>query len=408
VRSQLECWTERKLGLKKLVMERFEIEPVFRSALPDVAGFLHRYRSNEAADAPVKHPPDQQSSSPRQAVPENALSIERRLQWLLLENPVAADDVSFGHCLRDPMGVIRGLNLSFPAAFLAGNHRLLGLCSGSFFVEPAARSLGFFLFKRYLGSPGYSFYFASTCNANSSEIWRKIGGCAVPHSDTEYILPLRLDVVMPAFVANRTSSEVLSSVARICGQGVNPLLRFLTRPSAQLAIEPCRDWQKLSDLARRHRSEEHITSDRSAAFLQWRYGPTSPLHPCGVYLLRDKHGNEGWFALGDLTRGDLNTGEQHQFREAVLLDAIWPRQEMNYSEIFREILRAASASADAIFFRWQPGLDAREYSRWVIPHRLPAPRAFVTTPRGAPHLALDSLDYDDSDYIAWRFQWTAG
>ena len=373
-------------------MTRFELQPLVRSALRDVAAFLHRWRSSEAEGSPVQKP-----------VRETVLRIERRLRWLLIDNPVATTDSTLGYCLRDGPGVIRGLNLCFPVAFVSADKRLLGLCSGSFFVDPPARSLGFYLFKKYLSTPGYSFYFASTCNTSSSELWRRIGGRPVPNSETEYILPLRLDVVIPEFVAARTSSEVAARIARICGRSANPILRLLTRSSAKLAIEPCQDWEKLSELSRRHRPPDYITSDRSPALLQWRYGPGSPLYPCGVYLFRDELGNEGWFSLGDLPHG-----EGRQFRESVLLDAIWPREQMSFKRIFREILRVTAASADAIIFRWQPGLDYSKYSRCVIPHKLGAPRAFVCVPKGAPRFPLDSLDYDDSDYVAWRFQWTGG
>jgi hypothetical protein len=365
---------------EKEEMERFEIQPVLSSALPDVADFLHRWRSNEGVDSPIQN-------------------MERRLRWLLVENPAATEGSPLGYCLRDRSGVIRGLNLSFPSAFLAGNQRILGLCSGSFFVEPPARSMGFYLFKKYLGSPGYSFFYATTCNTSSAPLWQRLGGSAVPTSETEYILPLRLDVMMPAFVATRTSSEIASGIARLGGRCANPVLRLLTRPSAQLTIEPCQDWEKLSELFRRHRSASYMTSDRSAEFLQWRYGPASPLYPCGVYLFRDPQGNEGWFSLANLIRKGV--------RGCSLLDAIWPREQMSFSGIFQEALRLASTEADAIFFRRQPGLEYREYSRWVLRHRLAAPRAFVLTPKGELPMPLDSLDYDDSDYIAWKSSWTS-
>ena len=364
-------------------MTRFELQPVVRSALPDVAAFLHRWRGSEA-----------------DGLPEPVPVIERRLRWLLVDNPVVTADSTIGYCLRDGLGVIKGLNLCFPVAFLSAGKRPLGLCSGSFFVEPAARSMGFYLFKKYLSVPGYSFYFASTCNTSSSQLWRSMGGRPVPNSETEYVLPLRLDVVMPALVAARTSNQVAAGMARIGGRSANPILRLLTRSAAKLAIEPCRDWEKLSELFRRHRSPDYITSDRSPALLEWRYGPGSPAYPCCVYLFRDELGNEGWFALGELTHG-----EGAELREAVLLDAIWPRERMSFKRIFREIVRVASASADTIIFRWQPGLDYSKYSRCTIPKKLGAPRAFVSVPKGAPHISLNTLDYDDSDYIAWRFQW---
>lgn len=371
-------------------MERFEIQPVLGPALPDVADFLHRWRNNQGVNAGVQNA--------RQRAPKSALSIERRLRWLLVENPLATEGNTLGNCLRDRMGMIRGLNFCFPSAFLAGEQRLYGLCSGSFFVEPPARSMGFFLFKKYLSTPGYSFYFAATCNAKSEPLWRNLGGRAVPNSETEYILPLRLDVMIPAFVATRTSSEVASGIARIAGRCANPVLRFLARPSAHLTIEPCQDWEKLSELFRRHRSADSITTDRSPEFLQWRYGPASPLYPCDIYLFRDQQGNEGWFSLGNLIRRGV--------RGCFLLDAIWPKEKMSFRGIFHEIVRLASTRADAVFFRRQPGIQYREYSRWVLPHKLAAPRAFVLTPKGAPAIPLDSLDYDDSDYVAWRSHWS--
>lgn len=242
-------------------MTRFELQPVVRSTLPEVAAFMHRWPS-EAAGPPAYSPPL-----------ETALSIERRLKWLLIGNPCATTDATLGYCLRDSLGVIRGINLFFPTPFVCADKRLPGLCSGSFFVEPRARSMGFYLFKRYLRTPGYAFYFSTTCNAASSVLWKGIGGQPVPHSETEYVFPLRLDVVIPAFVARRTSSQVAAGMARICGRSANPILRFLTRPSPKLAVEPCQDWEKLSELFRRHRPPEHITSDRSAALLEWRYGP---------------------------------------------------------------------------------------------------------------------------------------
>src|SRR5207248_1258957 len=104
-----------------------------------------------------------------------------------------------------------------------------------------------------------------------------------------------------------------------------------------------------------------------------------PSHPCGVYLFRDEVGNEGWFSLGHLTRG-----ERGQLRVSVLLDAVWPRKRMSYESILQEIPRMAAAGADAICFRWQPGLDHGKAGRCVIQRKLEAPRAFVSVPKGAP------------------------
>lgn len=360
-------------------MAHFEIHPVVHSALPDVASFLHQRITGKSKGAPVQ--------------------LERRLRWLLVDNPAATEDTPLGYCLRDDFGAIRGLNLIFPANFLAGGRQLRSLGTGSFFVDAAAKSMGFFLFKKFLNIPGFAFHFASTCNLDSSELWKSVGGCPVPHSDTDYVLPLKMDVMMPAFIASKTNSGAAAELARIFGRATDPILRFLTRPTAGLSIEPCEDWEKLAELARRNRSDKVTTTDRSAAFLKWRYGPASPFYPCQVQLVRDQQGNEGWFALIELTNG-----KQGAFRESSLVEAVWPVDKMNFKDFLGEVLKQAALMSDAVFIRPRPGLDLREYSRWVIPRKLPAPRAFVKTPRGAAHFPLDLFDYDDSDYIAWRFQ----
>ena len=154
-----------------------------------------------------------------------------------------------------------GLLLAFPGGFLVGDQRLLALCSGSFFVRPQARTQGLYLFKRYLSSPGYSFFFATTCNANSGALWRTLGGCAVPDSERGYLLPLRLEAVLPAFLTGRTSSRLAAGIARLVGRGADPVLKLLGR-RARLTIEPCRDWEKLAALSRRHRCAHLITTVR--------------------------------------------------------------------------------------------------------------------------------------------------
>jgi len=369
------------------VGRRFELQPILQSTLPEVAGFIHRWDGGGV-----------EGSTAQLTAGENMGSIERRLRWLLTENPVASTSHEiWGYCVRDHLGVIRGLDLFYPVAFLCWDKRLLGLCSGTFRVEPPARSLGFYLFKKCLNTPGYSFYFASSCNANSSELWRRIGARPVPRSETEFMVPLRVDAVLAAYVGLKTSSKVAARIARTCGRTANPIFQLLRRGSVKLTVEPCQDWEKLSELSYRHRSPDHVASDRSPALLRWRYGPGSPLHPSNVFLFRDALGNEGWFSLGYLTRG-----QRGQFRASVLLDLVWPRKEITFRDIFQQVLRMVS-NTDAVSFQWQPGLDYRQLGHFLIRRKLKAPLAFVRIPKGGPQIPLDSLDCDPSDFIAWAF-----
>ena len=350
-------------------MKGFEIQPVLDSAVPAVASFIHRWHADRDGSSSIQR-------------------IESRLQWLLMENPLTTDVSHHGFCIRDDSGVIRGLLLSFPGAFLAADQRLLGLCSGSYFVEPQARAMGFFLFKKYLNSFGYSFFFATTCNAASAAIWQKSGACAVPDSETEYILPLKLDVMLPALLAARTSSRLAAGTARTFGRWANPMLHFFAQGSGKLTVERCRDWEKLSALFRRHRSQNLITTERSAQFLQWRYGPGSPNYPSDIYVFRDELGNEGWFSLGKMIRGR----HQVQVRGCVLLDAIWPRGKMNFKDILPAILQLVPSEADAIFFGPRSGIDYGKCSRLIIPRRLEAPTVWVIARKGNARLQVSALD----------------
>ena len=369
----------------------FQIQPVLCSTLPEVAGFLHSW-----------HRSDSNRSSSRILAQESAPDIERRLSWLLIQNPAALRESPLGYCLRDGSGAIRGLNLCFPSLFVAGHKQLAALCSGSFFVEPPARSLGFYLFKKCLRLPGYSFFFSCSCNPSSSEIWKAFGARSVPNSEIEYILPIRLDSLLAAYITDRTASSGAARMARLCGRSVNPILRALRKSSPKLRVQSCHDWEKLSELSARHRAPGFVHPDRAPAVLEWRYGPASPAHPCGVYLLQDASGREGWFSLSRTTRGNRSP-----FPASLLLDAVWPLEKMPAKSVFDTIVRVAAETSDAVSFRGQPGLAARQYGAGVIPRKLAAPRAFFSVPKGAPPLPLGSLDYDDSESIAWLFPWRA-
>jgi hypothetical protein len=361
-------------------MERFEIQPVLGSSLAEVAKFIHNWHGERDRDLSIERTDRQ-----------DAETIEGHLRWLLIENPLAAADSQHGFSVCNGSGAMVGLILSFPGAFLAADQRLLGLCSGSFFVQPRARMQGFYLFKRYLSSFGYDFFFGTTCNANSGALWKKLGGCAVPNSETEYVLPLNLEVIFPAFLASKTSSELALEIARMLGRCTNPVLRLLTRKSVALSVEPCRDWEKLSELFRRHRSTCWITTDRSAAFLQWRYRQNSN-RPSTIWLLRDKRGNEGWLSLGSIIRG-----RQGQIQGRVLLDAVWPREKMCFRDILSSVLQLVGCQADAIFFQPRPALDFAECSRWIIPRPLEGPQAFAMGRKGSAPFSVSSLDLVPAD-----------
>jgi hypothetical protein len=182
------------------------------------------------------------------------------------------------------------------------------------------------------------------------------------------------------------------SAARAVGRAVNPVLRLLARKSVDLVVEPCRDWGKLAALFRRHRDAASITTDRSTAYLAWRYGRGAHNGPFDICVFRDQAGHEGWFVLGNVVRG-----RQKQIRGCVLLDAIWPRSHIGFGDMLRAVVQVAEAKADAIFVQPRPRLRDDECSRWMIPCRLESPKVFAVPRRGGAPVTLSALDLVPAD-----------
>jgi hypothetical protein len=343
--------------------KRFEIQPLHADALDDAAAYLARRRP-----------------------PVDGTSWTPHLRWLLVDNPLAASAPDHGLCVRDSAGGIAGLDLAFPAAFRSGDRRLLALASGGYFVEPEARTLGFYLFKRHLQSPGFAFFFATSCNAASGAVWQALGACAAAECEVEYVIPLDLGVVLAASVETRAASTPAVTAARVAGRCASAARAMLSRTS-NLTAEPCRDWDKLAELARRHRAERWITAERSAAYLRWRYGARSPNHDAEICVVRDRRGNEGWFALQPTVRG-----ERTRIRGRLLLDAVWPRDRMSTRDVVTAMARFARREADAIYVRPRPGVDYDACRPWIIRRRREPPPVFAVAARGHAPLTPSSLD----------------
>ena len=70
------------------IHKMFEIQPVLGSAVPAVASFIHRWHADRDGSSSIQR-------------------IERRLQWLLIENPLATNASHHGFCMRDDSGSLR-------------------------------------------------------------------------------------------------------------------------------------------------------------------------------------------------------------------------------------------------------------------------------------------------------------
>jgi hypothetical protein len=355
-------------------MRSFDVRPILDSDLPQLAAFLQRWRANQRDEV---------------APPSITPQIERRLRWLLEENPAVRGTTPHGYCVRDNSGAIRGADVAFPWTFVANGTRLTGYCSGAFFVEPAARTLGTFLFKKYLSVRDVSFFFATTCNAESGPIWKAVGGNAVPNHDREYLFPFRLDVVLKASFKGRF--RPVTGAASHCARVLNPVAQILARRPSGLLVTQSSDWEKLSALFYRQSQPNVLTTDRTASWLEWRYGVRGP-NSAKVYIFRDKRGHEGWFALGQFVRGT-----RAPIRGQILLDAVWPSDSISLGDIFPTILRiAALEGGDALSLQPRAGVDYARCSRLILSWPIP-PRIFVVTRKGQVNLPLSNFDLVPAD-----------
>ena len=355
-------------------LQRFEIRRLLETDVPRAAEYVARWSVSQLSSASQKR----------------ARSTEQKIRWLVCENPLAGDG-PLGYYVQDASGTMMGLVLCFPNAFIGEDSRFVGLCSGSFFVEPAARISGFFLFRKYLASRSRDFFFATTCNTQSGALWDKLGAASVPNSEFEYILPINSGVMLPAFLEGRGLAEGVLKIAEVTGRAIRPFIKPFPRRRSDLSTERCRDWDKLSALWCHHRDPKYLTAERSVRFLRWRYRANSLERSAEVCVFRDRRGNEGWFSLVNTTRG-----RHGQIRGVLVLDAVWPRERIEFNQILGEILdRPRVRSADALFLRPRLGVEYTHCSRLLFRRRLEGPTCYVRA--GLKNVPVSALDLVASD-----------
>ena len=151
--------------------------------------------------------------------------------WLLhrlAHNPVQIQDGTLGHALRAEDGRIAGVNLVSPGSFALNGQILVGLVSGSFFVDRNVRMLGFLLFKRFLAMSGVNFWYATSSNENSGPLWQHVRAEAVPDSDRELILPVDFGVLAEEKLMRRGYPLLAAQLFRSIGV-LSPLFSAFDR-----------------------------------------------------------------------------------------------------------------------------------------------------------------------------------
>ena len=279
--------------------------------------------------------------------------------------------LGIGHGLQDASGKLVGILLMFPASFLAGDRRLRGLCGGAFFVEAASRLQGFMLFRRYLAETDVDFRYATTCNASSGALWMKHGARVVDASRREYMFLLRSGPVVEEVLRRRGMGWLAPALGRIAGGIATPFLRpALASPG--LEVHTCRDWDRLADLADRHRNPQVITAERSPRILEWKYSGSPPHSRNQVLLIQDRRGNEGWVSLGESRRGSAG-----QVRTWTVLDWVSSGNDPFRADMLRAVLGRLSGTCDVIALHGPEWLSRSALTLGARVRQLPCPTTLV-------------------------------
>lgn len=333
-----------------------QIESFNEQNLAEIAAFLRRSIAElTSSDAP---------GSSSGAMSSDASGGGDGCRWLLQEDSVVpASQVPPGEALRNAQGEIVGMLGYVPHYFRLGDRRLLGIGAHNFYVDPAMRMQGFFLFRRYLNHPAADFCYSTSCNDNSGPLWKKCGGMPVIDSHAEDTLICNSGPVMQEIAMRKRVPPRIAALLRLGGPVVDLFLKG-RRSATKLKWEPCSDWERLAEIAERCRPSDLLTPERSARELEIRNranvnGAASAGRASGVFRFWSPAGQEGWFSIREVTRG--LTG---QIRGAVLHDIVWPRDSIGFvPEILPVIAAHLRGRADILSM---PG-----HLRLGLPQRTP-------------------------------------
>ena len=339
-------------------MATFRIDPVHEADLPAIADFL---------ETAARMRPD---ASELELADTSAPAVLRRLRWRLLQNPARRDDLELGQVVRDDSGRVQGVHLLFPSHYRHGARRLLGVCSGYFFVAPEARMQGFFMFRRTLGLKGIDLLFATTCNANSAALWAKVGGQAVPGSEYEYLLPVRFGPVAEEVVLRKGWGKAAATAARMAGTIVSPMMGLGGGGPWRLA--PTDDFAHLAAIAEENRDPAILAADRSAPYLRWRFADTPQASSTDLLVFSTASGRSGWVAARRWTRG-----RRGQIRALLILDAVAPSDGFDPSSLYASLVDHYAGRIDLISAQGDPRFWGMGQVRRLHARHLGNPRAFA-------------------------------
>ena len=268
----------------------------------------------------------------------------KRLNWILIENPVRCADDPLGWLLRHPSGELAGCMCCAPQRFCVGATTITLMMANSFYVEDRYRGTGTSIFLKFLQLGRNYPLFVSSANPTVANMWKKLGGYPLGNSDQEVLAMLNYAPLAAESVHRRTRSDL---VARVVSAAVSPLMRARNRFLADAPrgeLQPLASPEEASALCARHSSDK-ITGCRDLPFLKWRY--FSGVDPATrVFVFRS--GAEKEFMIGARLQ---SRGYKQQIRALHVLD-IWGEPDPNSSlAIAGALCREYRGQIDMLVFR---------------------------------------------------------
>ncbi|MEX2672677.1 MAG: hypothetical protein WD294_11265 [Phycisphaeraceae bacterium] len=359
-------------------MRPMDIRELTEADVPEVAQFIATSAAQLRREQGASEPPARMGET------EQAKALRSQL----FESPFAEPGIGPGLVLRNRAGAVTGSLLFYPWRYLAEKERLLGLAAGAFFVDRSERMAGFFLFRKYLNMKGPDFCYANSCNPNLASLWWKMKGCAVVDSEYEHFFVLRPEPVVQEMLLRK---RVPTPAARVMSAITAPGRRLLAPRRTGWRVERCTDYARLAESAERHRREDLITTERSEAYLRWRYPARDP--DTKICRFTTPRGDEGWFSIATQRRG-----MRDQIRGVRLLDAVWPQERVSCRMVFNAVLEEIDGEADVLSVRGRPIFDelrqAATYTR-----RLSSPESFVGSKQMNPISIASRLDCANADLV---------
>jgi hypothetical protein len=328
--------------------ERAAIGQIEPSDIPDVAAFLERHQ--RAGDIPATGPLDPQ----------------RRLHWLLLENPARGDDIPLGWCIRDGDGRVAGAMLCVPLRVAAQGFAETALMSCKFFVDDIHRGLGIGLFMRYLKLGQRFPLLATSANAASGALLAQFGGYTIAGTDHTMLGVHRPAPLAEEWLHRRTQRRGLARILALPARLARGRMRTRAANDPGGELIPISGVDDLRALQLTP-SADALAVVRDVTWCEWRYFSAGR---GGYDLFRFRWDGEDRLVVVNL----IASGYRAQIRVLNVLD-VWPPLAPQSARALAAVLGARYVNRfDAMWLRGQrTEVEEALHGAGFVSHGFPAP-----------------------------------